>query len=482
MKKIIPFVLLCVLTICTFVGLVGCEKKYEIREGQTLVVFRYDGAEGKQDEETFYIPHDETFSLPTDLKKEGYGFVGWKHNGLSVRDNWESGQNDMLVFEAIFEKDYKDLNATCAVWDNKSSDYVDYPEGEYDNINVKVTDVVVKAGYKATFYSKRGFSGKRADVVCYKGYLNRRVHSLKVEKIVSDEETFDHALTDDDLAYLLKEYAPKIWWDKNERYFASTVEEAFKNFVRVPSGDGYYYNLDAVGSDAYFGSGENCACSFVYGDKNGGKIYAFAVKKEYVYLDLCYYIFEPFNYGKDILGKPYGNHIGDWEHVSVGMKLDESETRTVVKPLFMETSYHAWRDYTPYDALEKEGKHPVAYIACKSHGTWPSAGTHVYKNAVVLQLKDECSQGTAWDTWNTIETYAYDALTWTGRGVGESVWNPCFDKNVLDPDGTAVIHWGNKGLPDGVFYRHLETAPTGPEQKNSLYNYYAMNAPQTYEV
>lgn len=458
-----------------FLCLFACGSDTALREGYTAVVFEYNGAEGRPAQEVQYVKHNDAVTLATDLTREGYGFVGWKHNGVLIRDAWRVGTADKMTFSAIFERDYKDLDATCAVWNNEGK-MVDYPEGEYPSINVKVLDVVVKAGYKATFYSKDDYKGDRADVVCYKGFLNRRAHSLKVEKIATEEEKFDGALTDDDYAYLLKKYAPKIWWAKGEEYFASSVEDAMAHLTRVDSGDGYYYNYDPVGGDPYY------VDDYLHGKKEGGTIYGFAVKKEYVYLNLCYYIYEPYNYGKKILGTLYGNHVGDWEHVSVALRLEETEEGTVVQPLYLETSYHDWRDYTPFDQVEKEGTHPVAYIAEKSHGTWPSAGTHVYKNAVVLKLSDSCSKGTAWDTWNSIETYVYDAKEWTGRGVGTTEWNRCFDKDYQSENGLSAIHWGNKGMPQGVFYKYFVTGPTSPENKVSLYNYYTMNKPQTYEV
>ncbi|MBR1747082.1 MAG: hypothetical protein IJ735_02585 [Clostridia bacterium] len=474
-KKIVLTFVLFILVFTLVVGLAGCGKNYETREGYTHVVFYNNGADGKESEESLFVEHDTTFPLPTGLTKEGYAFVGWKHgSGLSVRDEWYSGKNDLMTFSAIFERDYRDLDATCAVWDNKGADYTDYAVGEYDDLNVKVMDVVVRAGYKATFYSKRGYKG-RADVVCYKGFLNRRVHSMKVERIASEEETFDHALTDDDYAYLLKEYAPKIWWDKEEEYFASTVEDGMANLTRTASSDGYYYEIPGI-TDPYFMN------DFLKGKKDGAEIYGFAVKKEYRYLSLCYYIYEPYNYGKKVMGTLYGNHVGDWEHVSVALSLEENADSATVRPLFMETSYHEWRDYTPYDALEKEGKHPVAYIASKSHGTWASEGTHPYLDLVVFKLTDQTSKGYAWDTWKSIETYVYDALSWQGRGVGDSEWNTCFDKDVFDPNSRSVIHWGNKGMDKGIIYKYFVTGPTGPEQKTSLYNYYTLNIPQTYRI
>ncbi len=456
------------------VNLVGCGKQsYDIKPGYTTVVFKYNGAEGMANEEIRYIENDTDFDLPSDLIRSGYGFLGWKHNKVLIKDNWNTGKNDVLIFEAKYSNDYADLNMECAVKPH-NEDFIEFKVGEYADVDIRIDKVIMGAGYKATFYTKKNFKGKSYEV-CYRGDLNKDIQSLKVETIDTEFTEYNHLLTDDDYAQLLTTYAPKIWWDVNEVFFGSTVEKAKENLTRTDTGDGYFYQIEGL-SDPYYMN------DFLKGDKDNAKLYSFAVRKEGIYLSLVYFVYTPYNYGKDIAGHAYGNHIGDWEHISVNLIIEENNSTTKVRPAFLEISYHEWREYYDWNDVEMEGNHPVVYIALKSHGIWNREGVNVYKNIYITRLKDECSKGYAWDSWNTLETFVYDALTWEGRGVGSSTWKTCFDKDYLNKDSDAVMIWGNYELPNGVFYRFLVTGPTGPQEKEALYDYYAVNSAQIYEL
>ena len=101
----------------------------------------------------------------------------------------------------------------------------------------------------------------------------------------------------------------------------------------------------------------------------------------------------------------------------------------------------------------------------------------MYVNAVVVQLKDECSEGTAWDLWKPgqMETYSYDALAHQGRGIGTSQWNRAFGLDYCDPDGGITI-WGNTAWkPPIQVYARFDSAPGGPQHKKSLNDYYALD-------
>ncbi len=74
-----------------------------------------------------------------------------------------------------------------------------------------------------------------------------------------------------------------------------------------------------------------------------------------------------------------------------------------------------------------------------------------------------------------METYAYDALSHKGTGLGSSKWNSVFDLNYCDKDG-AITRWGNTGWrPKYQVYPKLQSGPGGPQQKDCLNNYYVMN-------
>ena len=138
----------------------------------------------------------------------------------------------------------------------------------------------------------------------------------------------------------------------------------------------------------------------------------------------------------------------------------------------------------PWENVPKvDNTHPVGYIANGSHGIWPYAGKNVYKDLFIINLSDICSEGEAWDTWegNSLETYSYDALTWSGKGIGNSEWNTCFDHDFYNENSNAIIRWGNYGFDYPVqFYPRLQNAPEGPTCKKSVFDYYTMDTKFVY--
>ncbi|XP_076301048.1 uncharacterized protein LOC143219098 [Lasioglossum baleicum] len=118
--------------------------------------------------------------------------------------------------------------------------------------------------------------------------------------------------------------------------------------------------------------------------------------------------------------KEYGNHVGDWEHMSLYFKdashpsamyvsahdagafyrydlrsgtfvYESQETRKGIfqKPIFPERVYTAG------------GSHPILFSARGSHGLWTAPGKHKFVR--LPRLYDESGFGTAWPTWKMIE-------------------------------------------------------------------------------
>jgi hypothetical protein len=157
---------------------------------------------------------------------------------------------------------------------------------------------------------------------------------------------------------------------------------------------------------------------------------------------------------------------------------EEKGGKITYRPVIVDYSAHSFRNYVSWDEIDTiDETHPVTYTARGSHGMWKDGGTHVYIDAKIVKLTDECSEGTAWDLWqeNQMETYAYDALTHTGEGLGTSKWNSVFDLNYCDENG-GITRWGNTGWrPPIQVYPQLQSGPGGPQQKKSLNDYYSFN-------
>ena len=49
----------------------------------------------------------------------------------------------------------------------------------------------------------------------------------------------------------------------------------------------------------------------------GAPVYAFYAEKGEGVVDLVYFFWYPYNRGKEVLDTIWGNHVGDWEHITV---------------------------------------------------------------------------------------------------------------------------------------------------------------------
>ncbi|KAG7200595.1 hypothetical protein KM043_001154 [Ampulex compressa] len=167
-----------------------------------------------------------------------------------------------------------------------------------------------------------------------------------------------------------------------------------------------------------------------------------------LHFHVTYWMFYPFSEGKAVcvldlgffgswpmptvagtclgLLKEYGNHVGDWEHMSLYFKGDGH-------PLAMYVSAHdagAFYHYNPrsgtfvYESQETRkgifqkpifpervytagGSHPILFSARGSHGLWTAPGKHKFVR--LPRLYDESGFGTAWPTWRTMELLHYES-------------------------------------------------------------------------
>ncbi|KDQ07293.1 hypothetical protein BOTBODRAFT_38910 [Botryobasidium botryosum FD-172 SS1] len=105
-------------------------------------------------------------------------------------------------------------------------------------------------------------------------------------------------------------------------------------------------------------------------------------------VDVFYFFFWPFNFGPTVMGKHFGNHVGDWEHAMIRFRSGV--------PYAMHLSSHSDGEAYEWSALEKRGIRPVIYPAEGSHALYPKPGTHNY-SGVPLGPSDHTSRGPIWD-------------------------------------------------------------------------------------
>jgi Vacuolar protein sorting-associated protein 62 len=175
------------------------------------------------------------------------------------------------------------------------------------------------------------------------------------------------------------------------------------------------------------------------------------------YVDLIYFHYYPFNYGKKQFGTVYGNHVSDWETMTV--RLD-----TMLQPKSVILSQHDHGETIQWRNIQKAyGTHPVVYAALGSHGLYSTVGSHQYVDTFWVSLYDDTDRGRDWSTWENLETFDVDLK----QGLYGSRW-PAW----LEP--TNVYRWGNgKNYCGDDFVSdsacELADGPTGPLSKSSVF-------------
>lgn len=330
------------------------------------------------------------------------------------------------------------------------------PEGnsDYNSKPIwKTSSIYVPYGYKVTLYSKENYQGDSYELtesVTSLGNWDNKAESVKIEYCAGEELAVSE-LNDEAKVKILNEYAPKFWIAKDEKYMPSSIEYAINSPATTIDEENNIFVDGMVKGDEII--------DYFYGDLSTAKVYSYWVDKSGDYVDLVYFVFCPYNESKKIAGKWWNNHIGDWEHASVRIKVTESG----VVPVKVAYQTHSFVDYAVWSDAEKEGTHPVVYISKGSHGMWKQEGDNAYFDIGVFKLVDECSKGTAWNSWenDTLETYTFDPVTKTGAGLGDTEWTGCFEY-----ENPTINRWGNKKLNST-----LSDGPEGPQRKIPLKNY-----------
>jgi len=286
----------------------------------------------------------------------------------------------------------------------------------------------------------------------------------------------------DETRSLVTQWAPRVWLHGEEPFYPSTVGFHLKNIEVRNSEEGVEQpgpispdNLVTgdVTNSWHLNTQDDLECVNCFYDFFSGQpvdqvpSYTFVTEHNdsCSTVDVTYTFFYPFNYGKDVcvgvesgslcIGgvKTFGNHVGDWEHVS--LRLQGGQPVQIYVGVH---SFGAWYDWDPASQsfkfsegepvvrkVKREGKflkvkldvdypkelfleegHPAVFSANGSHGVWAQEGKHTYLHILTVHLDDFCAKGTAWDTWNNLEIYEtgdWDSFTGSKSWVGfRGVW------------------------------------------------------------
>ena len=280
----------------------------------------------------------------------------------------------------------------------------------------------------------------------------------------------------------LVQYAPRVWMHPDEPYFPSSVEFGFPHMTRFADGDGNHWVRSTAALDS-----PSDTLPFFAGDLEGAPVYAYYADKGSNIIDLVYFFYYPYNRGKEVVDTIWGNHVGDWEHITVRLTRLPDETLTPVQVYLSAHSFggvYEWADVERF-----EGTHPVVYSAWGSHGVWSAPGDHVYMSIgeellgvcvtiVCTDLTDETAAGIAWDTWENVAGFDFVAK----EGLAGAAWPVWMSDAFQDPGaapatapgGGPIFRWGNEedcstlgvDISDLIGVCRLEDGPTGPISKD----------------
>ncbi|XP_054257685.1 uncharacterized protein LOC128982752 [Macrosteles quadrilineatus] len=264
----------------------------------------------------------------------------------------------------------------------------------------------------------------------------------------------------------VKQWAPKIWFDPQEKFFPLNVDSFLKeitpeekngqkysddSYSKLPTGPNSknYYLITKQNRDTLLKDNK----SYLHGvnpTTEEVSIYAHVhtCDTNYDNFIITYWFFYPFNEGKEIctvgnqtpipvpqifnrcLGKLrfYGTHVGDWERVSLIIKngrptllflsVHESgvyyiydETRESFK-LFEAMSEGLGQPSSPPETVQLDDHgHPILFSAKGSHALWAGVGQHQYTKLRLRELSDTVDYGTAWETWHSVQVFYSDETT-----------------------------------------------------------------------
>jgi hypothetical protein len=333
-------------------------------------------------------------------------------------------------------------------------------------------------------------------------------------------------VSDSEKLALLEQYAPRVFFAHEnpfvhpaERFYPCSVEWSFDHLIRYSPDDlppsfvlpYFFYHLFPSPDNKYYvtpkelidepsdwleyhygcnGSATDNPCQL-----SDAPAYAFWNKQtipwggeEIEVVDLTYFFYFTYNRGKEYWWTVWGNHVGDWEHITVrlGWNYDPS-TGWELKPLHLFVSAHDFGTSHPWDTISivPGSDHPTVYSAEGSHGNYVTAGRQRYGKITEIWpyifLADYTGQGAQWDTWTNLETFDYDGE----YGLGSSVWPrwmstdyaaPCAPDNPgcdpYDPSSGPIYRWGTYEFGSCDIECRMAKGPTGPVDKGMWNNPY----------
>ena len=177
--------------------------------------------------------------------------------------------------------------------------------------------------------------------------------------------------------------------------------------------------------------------------KSASQLHCYTVITEspdFLSVQITYWWFFNYNEGKalDFLGHggQFGNHVADWEHVTILLNRSPSDGTFSIQQLIFD--HHGDKTYINKDSVNAEfggtsNKQVTVYLAKGSHECYPKAGQY----PTAIGTHDFCDQGLGLDTSKfQIEIYTYDKV--------HSAFEEHTDAQFNSPDWLVYFgRWGN---------------------------------------
>ncbi|PWA54594.1 Vacuolar protein sorting-associated protein 62 [Artemisia annua] len=426
-------------------------------------------------------------SASLNIKKDGDGYIwfpnppdGYKAVGYVVTN---SSQKPALERVRCVRSDLTDsLQSDLWIWGPSKSLNVN----GFNVYSSRPTNRGVQA-MGATiggFVVQNGIGGNTLSISCLKNLKGNVVNSMPN---LNQIET------------LIQTYSPVVYMHPDEPYLPSSVDWFFQNGAllyhkgdesnpipisqngsNLPQGgsndDTYWIDLPKDGS-----SKERVK----KGDLQDANAY-FHVKPMYggLFTDIAIWLFYPFNgpsrakvdFINISLGK-IGEHIGDWEHVTLRISNFNGELTSVY------FSQHSWGAWVSASLLEyATGNKPVVYSSLHAHASYPKPGLVLIGPAGVVNigLRDDTAKSNK--VMNTGVRPMVVSAEYLGRSLVveppwlnyERKWGPKIDYDLnKEINKVEKVMPGKlkksfdkfvKSIPSEVFG---EDGPTGPKVKDS---------------
>ncbi|XP_057807588.1 hypothetical protein At1g04090-like [Salvia miltiorrhiza] len=292
----------------------------------------------------------------------------------------------------------------------------------------------------------------------------------------------------DQIKALIQTYSPRLYFHPDEQYFPSSVTWFFQNGAllytkgdeskpvaidatgsNLPQGggnDGLYWidlPVDSAARDRVKKGDVSEACSYIHVKPMLGGIFT----------DIVFWIFYPFNgparakveFLNIGLGK-IGEHVGDWEHVTLRISNLNGELRRVY---FAQHSEGEWVDASGVEF--GDGNRPVAYASLHGHAAYRKAGLVLQGNGSI-GIRNDSGKGKVFlDCGAKYVVISGGEGGWVNYG---REWGPKISysideelkkvEKVLPGKLKSVFDKAVRSLPDEVLG---EEGPTGPKWKDS---------------